>query len=358
MSYYNDFSYCKRELINENNCILSNCDSVFDKICQKVCKSEINELEDCFEDHKDKIEKYIERRDEIDVDNIIMEILKKYEDEPISVLEPCSPEVDPCKDTAYPYCHVVNGLAVCSILESCPLGSEMGLDGRCSGGELGLEGSTCLSSEDCSYGLSCYQNICWSAAPSADYKYIRINDLSAKCSDNCDPEAGADIDAIVLSKFDKTYHYAFKVVGYMRADGTLESSDNNSATNPQKALSKPDGFKNYPISDGCYFYNSDVAGDDETNRSYTFVSLGGEGGYLIVEMDASIEAGDKIDVLELGECTMFNTESAPNKSSGKTASSEMISIEISADGNSWKLLGSAKADSTNKGIISFTVKGI
>ena len=301
--------------------------------------------------------------------------------------ERCSEGKDPCATTDKPYCHIVEDQVVCSIVENCGTNETMNADGKCEP-TLGLEGAACTTSDecaegltchenhcasialggegeacttssDCQAGLACYENYCTSAVVSLEYRYVRIEDLSPTCeAGKCGSDPGADIDAIVLLKAGDPSHaiYASSVIGYQRSDGMVASTtDNTNAANPSKAIGAPDAFVHFPTADQCDYYEASVPGNDTINRQYTFVSLGGVGGYLSVEMAEAIEAGDVLNVLELGACQLFNTTDKPNALS-TTAKAENIRVSISTTTDGvWKLVGSGQGDSTNHGILSFNI---
>lgn len=195
---------------------------------------------------------------------------------------------------------------------------------------------TCTSNADCEGDQVCNAKtgICETATDvKTGAKFVRIDDLSAKSTDKTKEDPGADIDAIVLTKADKTVRYAEKVVSYSRADGVIaEAGKANFAANPQMALGAPDSFVDYPASNDCYLYKKGTtAGAPDVDRP--FVSLGGQGGYLVVEMGDIIEAGDTLTVFELGKCTLRNTKDT--SSEGKTGIGEAVKVQISlseADG--------------------------
>ena len=90
---------------------------------------------------------------------------------------------------------------------------------------------------------------------------------------------------------------------------------------------------------------------DAEKTVHPYVSLGGMGGYVVLEMANAIEAGDKIDVLEIGACDLQNTKDGGSQK----AKAEEIQISISSTGETWKIVGKHSADSTNQGILSFTI---
>ena len=190
----------------------------------------------------------------------------------------------------------------------------------------------------------------------AEYRYIRIDDMSPNDTTNKE-DPGADIDAIgVKQKSTGGYIWAQEVVGYLRGDGQSSVKDKTIAADPDKALKDPDSVKGYAEGDGkgdgkCEYYKGDAT--DEATREYTFVSLGGLGGYLIVDMGVGVVDGDVVHVMELGDCKLQNTASG---SSGK-ANSEQIKVSVSVSNTvdgTWKAIGEGKAAN---GIVTFNVTG-
>lgn len=279
----------------------------------------------------------------------------------------CDASVDPCKarTDGKTICNVVNGKAVCAIRLGCDGDQVMGEDGLCMAPE--PSGTPCDAQGQCAEeGYTCVEGFC-QVAP-ASFKFVMIEDLSTACSEakTCTTEdPGADIDAVVLKKggSNDNLKYAAAVRGYKRSDGKqATTSDNEMATNPEKATGKPDSFVAYPTADGiCYYYSKDVSSSDEANRIRTYVSLGGKGGQLILEMEDAIEAGDIIDVLELGKCNLYNTKSAPDAKDKDVAKSEPIQIQVAvtddASSNLWNIVGTDEASDKNKGILSFNILG-
>lgn len=283
--------------------------------------------------------------------------------------DPTCATANPCAEANANRCYInAEGVPACAGWD-CENGYKS--DGSCNDSALGAEGSPCSDSQQCAGELSCYKGFCSSAAQVEDYKFIRIDDMSAKCPvdkdgkcSNGKDDPGVDIDAIALIKSDQTPVYATAVKGYARADGVDASAkaDNTMAVNPEKAIGKPDAFIHYPGDrDGvCYYYPQGVNAKDNENAERTFVSLGGQGGYLIVEMPDSIENGDKIDILEIGDCTLYNTKSKPSEEAGKASGAEDVSVQLSISGDitksDWKQIGTTK-HATN-GIITFDVAGL
>ena len=192
------------------------------------------------------------------------------------------------------------------------------------------------------------------------FKYVRVDDLSEACKKDSDglchlDDPGADIDAIALVKTGKGTTYAKSVKGYSRSDGATETvalvvDGKKPAVDPTKVLNEPDSFLSYATtgtSDGsCVYYT------DTEKTIHPYVSLGGQGGYIIVEMSEKIEAGDKIDVLEVGKCNLTNTSDGGSQE----AKAEKIQVQVSVnDKDGWKIIGEGIADSTNKGVVTFEV---
>ena len=277
---------------------------------------------------------------------------------------PCTEDNNPCADTEKPYCHVVNNAPVCSVVKECNSGEQMGSDGRCANIDAKSQlGGSCTTSDDCVSGLHCDGGVC-ASDDEKSYRFVRIEDMSP-AGDYTKPDPGADIDASVLQKTGQAAIYAKTVKDYKRGDGKSSIKDRTMAADPEKALHEPDSFVNYPNGSQCNYYNSDKsAGNDVKNREFTFVSLGGNGGYLVVEMGGKIEAGDTLDVLELGKCTLFNTNDDPQKLSstkdGAIAEEIKVQIAISSDaGASWQTLSDSNGQKTatkeNHGILSFKI---
>ncbi len=283
-------------------------------------------------------------------------------------------------DQSAPYCVagaplLSNGYG-CSAIESCPEGQgfKVNSDGMATCEPLPL--NSCTSNSNCSEGQYCNletRTCVDDDIEEAHYIYVRIDDLSDKCvnpqgtsmlNDNgiCTLYTpGADIDAVVLIKPNGSHHYATDVVGYKRADfnnvfvtlaqikAFLGDESNNSSVDPKQILGVPDSLDTYGSDyDGTcnYFVNP-----NDANQVYPFVSLGGLGGWIEVEMNDMILAGDKIDVLEVGACTLKNT----GEDDSSKATAEKISVSVSTSADIWKVIGQSIADQNNKGILSFTI---
>ncbi|MFO0751489.1 MAG: D-alanyl-D-alanine carboxypeptidase family protein [Myxococcota bacterium] len=112
------------------------------------------------------------------------------------------------------------------------------------------------------------------------YRDVRIDDLS-NATGGADP--GLDLDAVVLTKASGGVPtFATSVPYYDAAPGAVAHDD------PSEALGAPDAFSAWPDVGTC-----DVGGG--------FVSLGGSG-TIILGMARDIEAGDTLQVLEVGAC--------------------------------------------------------
>lgn len=211
---------------------------------------------------------------------------------------------------------------------------------------------TCVKDSDCESSDICKDNKCQAKSNNTsdqDYKFVRIDDLSETDGHNLD-DPGADIDAVALIKGGKAPIWATAVKGYKRADGKSSSPEFKTATNPQNALGAPDSIIGYPNNvTGCNYYKAPY-NKDTTKNEHPYVSLGGLGGYLELEMGDKIEANDKLDILEVGDCKLKNTKDINND----PAKSEKIKVQISISGEdgSWKSLGQSKA--TN-GVVTFNI---
>lgn len=220
----------------------------------------------------------------------------------------------------------------------------------------------CSSDSDCEEEQTCntQTHVCEGGGPKGA-KLVRIDDLSETSTDKTKDDPGADIDAIVLTKKDGTNAYAKSVLGYLRGDGTpSKEGEKTMAIDPTAALHEPDSFLNYPNHKGeCYLYKKDTK-KGEAMRP--FVSLGGKGGYLIVEMGDVIEAGDTLNVLELGGCTLMNRADGQTGTKGQP---EGVEVRISITNNSnladWKVIGDSEQAAKDKkydGILSIKISDV
>jgi len=213
----------------------------------------------------------------------------------------------------------------------------------------------CDGDGDCEEGYSCNADkICEEDIDEPEFKFVRIDDLSPVEYTNPNREdPGVDIDAVVLvKKGTGVSYYAVSVWGYARGDDQSGLKD-NVAFDPSAALGRPDAFVNYPSNtDICNYYVEDPK-TSSGPRVFTFVSLGGLGGWLILEMGAGIEAGDKLDVLEVSDCKLAHT----NTSNGQTALIEkdgfkvQISMSDAASGK-WNVVNQG---TVTKGVLTTTI---
>lgn len=186
-----------------------------------------------------------------------------------------------------------------------------------------------------------------------DYRYVRIDDLSPKMTENDGKEdPGADIDAVGVKQKEGGFIWAQSVMGYNRADGQSSVKDKSIAANPEMALGEPDSVTGYAEKDGkCVYYTGDAS--DADSRAYTFVSLGGQGGYLIVDMGVGVVDGDVVHVMELGDCELQNTSDGKKSNAKKEKIKVSVSVASAFD-STWKTLGEAEA---TKGVVTFNVTG-
>ena len=231
---------------------------------------------------------------------------------------------------------------------------------------------TCTDDSGCEDGYICgTEGYCveGSREESTDHTFVRIDDLTpankACCGkDDCGTPAvctkddpGADIDAIALVKADKSVKYVTSVVEYKNAfleGGTFYKEGNIMALDSSQIKSNPDSIVDYAGADGnpkdvtCKYTHD---GKQETAADYPFVSLGGEGGYIVVQMDGVIEVGDKLDVIEVGDCKLSNAED----SNGVKAQKEDIKVQVSITGadGSWKPV--LEKGQASNGLISTTI---
>ena len=212
------------------------------------------------------------------------------------------------------------------------------------------------SNESCDQGYVCDQDffICVPKQVSHDpkpYKYVKIDDLSPVQYDKANIEdPGVDIDAVVLKKAGSGQMiYATSVVDYARGDGQ-SAAESRRAYVPGAILNEPDSFADYPNSTtNCNYYKGGVPGkngvpDTDENYNYTFVSLGGLGGHIIVGMGGNIEEGDTIDVLELSGCTLQNTQTVDGHNA--VAETEGMKVQVSAGSkltSEWTVIASGTA---------------
>ena len=183
-------------------------------------------------------------------------------------------------------------------------------DGHCVKPEL----KPCTNNEDCAEDMICENDVCVENNQPKDmpYLYVKIEDLSPAEYDSDTEEPGLDIDAIVLSKND-IKSYADSVVSYIRGDGK-SNKENRKAYAPEAVLGAPDAFAGYPEDMTiCNYYKDSVPQTNEDEHKYNFLSLGGQGGTLIVRMVMPMEEGDTLEMLELGDCTLKQSKQDDQK---------------------------------------------
>lgn len=272
----------------------------------------------------------------------------------------CHTDASICSGTK-PYCvEVPNGSWTCSGTEKCDDGWTRDNDGTCVSS---VQRHDCEISTDCEDGQACgAENYCVAAAEAAGvYRYVRIDDLS---SSDRSKDPGADIDAVAIfnPNTGKT-GYAGRIVDYKpNADNFIEQIENNKnvAGNPKKILKEPDAFA------GSYT-NAGLSNDSkciyrDSNEEFTFVSLGGDGGTITVEMTQPIVNGSRLDILEVGGCKLQNA----GNDSDKNAFRETLQIFVSVTekGESWKQgpkferSGNKDGANLDKGLLSWTVEGL
>lgn len=248
--------------------------------------------------------------------------------------------------------------------------------------------SSCNSNDDCTEeGFICVANQCIKGEESVElsgYKYVRIDDLTdpqvaccgtddagnVKSCTKCTMEdPGADIDAIVLTKKEtKASYYVASVKEYkndFQEGGNRYNEDVPMATYAKAIEGKPDSLYQYgteawPEDDAECRYVKEGAPKwpNYTAEDRTFVSLGGQGGYIIVEMEEKMEEGDKLDVLELGECKMIKSDGSNNSASNVPAEKIKIQIAVKSDAaeSDWKVLNN-EVNAVN-GLITLNVPAL
>lgn len=237
----------------------------------------------------------------------------------------------------------------------------------------------CTSSADCGEGkmcdsatLKCVDDPDYNpgTGESTAYRYVRIDDLSPKTSTGSDP--GADIDAVVLTKSAAAgggKYYAENVYAYGRGDGTgactkdtCKKERSANAYDPMAILHEPDSLVDYGQNGRkCNYYKVVPTSKDSDDAEFTFVSLGGEGGYIIVEMGEKIENGDSLTVLELGDCdvpgeTTFDKKDFTISKEKAEAVKVAIGVSDKADGD-WSVVVIDDKKAQN-GIITTTIDAI
>jgi len=163
------------------------------------------------------------------------------------------------------------------------------------------------------------------------YQYVLIEDLS----DTGGEDPGADIDAVVLIK-DGVRSYAGRPVAYYFPPDTEPLRSNEF-----EVVDEPDAHTTYPASTGICLVDG------------SFASLGGQGGYILVEMDEEIENGDTLEVIEIGGGCFFGD----NGEDEARAEEVQVSVSTADDlDGTWQVIGTGT--STSSPIISFTVSAL
>lgn len=244
----------------------------------------------------------------------------------------CSPcNVDCARvDALYPVCVVIQGAGECVAKATCPEGQDFDFDKDldhyvCSGGTV-VEPEPQVGS-----GL-----------------FIRVDDMSSleescgglvdgKCKKD-DP--GADIDTIVVKKKSGGFIYVKEVKEFGRVKNVDRLSDRPVSSDPKKLEGEPDSLITYPEKGQCYYLKKDSNKDD---YDFTFASLGGMGGYVVVEMKEAFHAGDTVDVIELGDCELTNLHDSDGTVSKSNVGAETMKVQVSVSGadGSWQVLGDA-----------------
>ena len=314
----------------------------------------------------------------------------------------CGEDSDPCEDmtckdteqcrTYYNSLNMLTGVCAVSDEVCAAQGlvakedtTKTGADRwSCAAGE---SQATCKKDADCGDGMKCdvdgehgALNTCYTPSTveqATEYKYVKIQDETNEDKAGYDP--GADIDAVVLTKSAENgggEFYAADVVQYWRGGGSVckgqdqdKCKEPGHAFDPTKILGKPDAVVDYanPDREGVCHY-LDTANTDYTNETegkvFLFVSLGGKGatggGYIIVQMAKKIENGDKLSVMELGDCKINKEDTFDKKDDVPSAKAEQVTVSVAisddaADGDWIKVIDSSSA---MKGVISTTVAGI
>lgn len=232
-------------------------------------------------------------------------------------------------DAHYPVCVVIDNVGECVATQTCPAGQDFDFD------------------EDLDHYVCSGGTVVEPEPEEGAGLFIRVDDVSTfeeacgkfengKCSKD-DP--GADLDAIVVRKSSGGYIYAAEIMGYSRGAEKDRVTERGVSGDPTKVLGKPDSLISYPDSGDCYYLKKDSNKDD---YDFTFMSLGGEGGYVEVKMSEQFHAGDTVDIVELGNCELVNTHSGQNVSKSKVGAESMkVQVSVSGEDGTWKVLGDA-----------------
>ena len=316
----------------------------------------------------------------------------------------CGEDGEPCGDTGLvcgsdlsvllkPFCVEIGakdgkGQMTCSAYQSCTEyledhGEDLVFDknGLCVNA---VQDDYCEVKSECGDGEVCNKDThrCEpeSTVTEDKFSFVRIDDASTndltwngtcfESKGSCVDDPGADIDAVVLKKADGALKYAKEIYDYSFAGGKItykkgdEVPPTKLATNPLNIKGAPDSIENYgDDSVTCKLYNDDAStncffNNDVQCEVRPFVSLGGPGGYIIVEMEADIEAGDTLDILEVGDCKMINcNDKNGTKTDCGTAVKDGVKVYVSINDSTkenWKIVGDT-GKQPDKGVISFPI---
>ena len=144
-------------------------------------------------------------------------------------------------------------------------------------------------------------------------QFIAVRDISGN---DVGRNPGVDLDAVMLYRpsTGQTY-FASSVFAF--SSYPLEGQNNN----PMDALGSPDAYSEWPELDTCLVWEASIC-------------LGG-GGFIVLQLPVVVEAGDIIDIYEVGAC-----EFAPEV----FAIPEDYAVYASADpnGERWRYLGAGR----------------
>jgi hypothetical protein len=265
-------------------------------------------------------------------------------------------------------------------LKNCYVLKKDGDDYRCIIDEVKCT-NYCYGDSDCSSGSSCdtASHTC-KAGASTDYKYIRIDDLTPASETAGKSDPGVDLDAIVLVKAGGSQKYVKDVKQYKRGDNKTGNDAKVFAGDEKKIVGAPDSLTAYG-TDGatCKYFqdSSNSKGDSKCDPdkygqsgygtkadgtacdySYTFVSLGGVGGYIVVEMEDKLEVGDQLDIVEVGNCKLVNTASGSEIAASRVGAENMeVRVSVSNDNaDTFKAIAAIKSGNASKGVFSFKIE--
>lgn len=237
-----------------------------------------------------------------------------------------------CDEPGYPVCIILDGGIgeVCVATATCPDGQGYQYDEDLKH-YLCSEGDPVEPEPEVGAGL-----------------YIRVDDMSSleescgglvdgKCKKD-DP--GADIDTIVVRKANSGgYIYVDEVVEFGRVKNVDRLSDRPVSSDPKKLEGAPDSLLSYPEAGSCYYLKKD---SDKDDYDFTFASLGGEGGYVVVKMKEQFHAGDSVDVIELGDCELVNLHDSDKIAKSNVGAETMkVQVSVSGEDGTWKVLGAS-----------------